>query len=233
MTQAQLRRVHVALDQCGGRVKEAATVLGIPAQALQDIIEDNPELKAYSPDAKAPTDEEAAMRMPVVKGDAENALALAESAGRQERALVRSMAAMGIGAKQMDRVIGFYQFGRDHFTHMRHLMGGGICQTFLANIEYRDGLLEEIKAAASSGEAEREKMLREDLGRINTAINASYDRVMHAYKIEMAVQAAKTSAKSEKKKPGAPSFPPLAVQANGPLTIVQGGQKPPAEQADG
>lgn len=232
MTPAQLRRVHVALDQCGGRVKEAAAILGIPTNALDDIIEDHPELQAYSPEAQAPTDDEAALRMPVVKGDAANALALAEAAGRQEKALAKSMASMGVKATQMDRVLGFYKFGRDHLSNMRHLMGGGICQTFLANIDYRDELLTEIKAAASSGEVEREKMLREDLGRINQAINASYDRVMQAYKIEMGVQAAKQAAKGYKKKPGAPAFPPLAVQANGPLTIVQGGQQPPAKQVE-
>lgn len=224
MTPSQLKRIHIALDQCGGRVKDAAVILGVPTRHLNEVIAEYPELQSYSEDCKPPSEEEAFYGPPVRPDDMENALARADKASIEERKLTKSLTELGISPSQMSEVMGFYKFGRDQFHTLRHSATGGIASSLFATLAYQKELIKDIADAKASGDVERESMLREDYGRIVNAINSTYDRVLNAYRLNLSVEAAKMAAKNGDKRKGKPAFPPLAIQVNGGDVSVTSGQ---------
>lgn len=215
MTPTQLKRIHIALDQCAGRVKDAAAIIGVPVRHLNEIIAEYPELQSYNPDCKPPTNEETLCGPPLRPGDIEDALAKADAVSREEKRLVKSLVELGIPVAQREEVMGFYKFGRDQFHTLRHSATGGIASSLFATLAYQKELIQDINSAKAAGDLERETMLREDYGRIVNAINSTYDRVLNAYRLNLSVEAAKMAASKEGKRKGKPAFPPLAIQVNG------------------
>lgn len=220
MTVDYLRRVHQALEVCGGNTDTAAVALRIPEKELKVIIEDHPELKSYSDGVEPPGELETIAREPLVPSQVKgNDAAIVAAMKEAEKSLEDGLHAIGVKPGSIKQVVAFHQFGAIHFRNMRHLIGGGIIKLYTDLFSEREELLVEIKSVSGS-DNDRERLLREDLGRINEAIIKVYDRCLAAWQIQAKLDAAKAAAKEAgKKKSGSPGFAPLAMNVEGNVTI--------------
>jgi hypothetical protein len=222
MTIEYSRRVHQVLETCGGKTDAAAIVLRIPEKDLLAIIEDHPELKSYQDGVEPPDDTEAISREPLALSPVTGKeLEVAEAMRRAEASLRDGLSSIGVKPGALNQVVAFHQFGALHFKSMRHLIGGGIVKLYTDLFTDREDILGEIKRV-SGGDNDRERLLREDLGRVNDAIIKVYDRCLAAWQIQAKLDAAKAAAKEAgKKKGGPPGFAPLAMKVNGNVTIEE------------
>jgi hypothetical protein len=220
MTVDYIRRVHQVMEVCGGKVDAAAVALRISVKDLNAIIEDHPELKSYSDGVEPPSEIEAISREPLVPSTVDGSeTAIVAAMKEAEKSLESGLSSIGVKPGSIKQVVAFHQFGALHFKSMRHLIGGGIVKLYTDLFSEREELLDDIRKIAGA-DNDRERLLREDLGRINEAIIKVYDRCLAAWQIQAKLDAAKAAAKeSNKKKGGPPGFAPLAMNVQGNVVI--------------
>lgn len=220
MTIEHSRRIHHVLETCGGNTDAAAIVLGIPERELIEIMDDHPELKSYKDGAEPPTDAEVMSREPLAPSPVTGSeVEVVAAMKRAEDSLKDGLKSIGVKPGALNQVVAFHQFGALHFKSMRHLIGGGIVKLYTDLFTDREDILDEIKRVGGC-DNDRERLLREDLGRVNDAIIKVYDRCLAAWQIQAKLDAAKAAAKEAgKKKSGPPGFAPLAMNVEGNVTI--------------
>jgi hypothetical protein len=217
MSPQQLKRIHIALDQTKGKVSTAAGLLGLTVGALRDIIADHPELKSYSADAQPPTPAELVTRPPLVEA-APSETELLEAHAKATVQLRSGFESIGVKPGSLNQAVSFHAFGKAHFRDMRHFIGGGIAKLYADLFSEREDVLKEIASAILAKDVDRERLLREDHGRITDAIIKVYDRCLEAWRLQAAVDAAK-AAKNQPKAKAQPAFAPLAMQVNGNVSV--------------
>lgn len=209
-----IRKVHTILEACNGNLKDAATILNLRDEQMKGIIEDHPELKSYLPGARPINKAEAISRPPLVTPVTQEELEIADAMRKAELEMENSLAAIGCKPNAVKQAMAFQKFGVLHFKGMRHMIGGGIAKLYTDLFVEREVLIEEIKAVGG-GDNERERILREDLSRLNDHIIKVYDRALEAWRIQAKIDAAKAEAKekaSKLKHQVGPAFSPLATE---------------------
>lgn len=231
MTPQELKRIHVALDQCDGNITGAARLLGMSFDRMKRIISENDELKSYLPGATAPSETEA-MASRAVVAPTEDELAVATK--NSDAQVRKGFDAIGVTGDALTEAMAFRDFGRFHFKDTLHFVGGGVAKLFA-------DLMAEIKVVRKEIETvgpdpEMQKILREDRSRLVGHTIQVYDRVREGSLTAAAIEAKKREADKNKDKPkGKPAFAALAMNVNGNVTVSAppaASQSPPASTVE-
>jgi transposase-like protein len=211
-TPEEMRRIHIALET-GKSIASAARLLDMNKESLRVIIDKNPELRSYLPNATEPSHVELLARKPLpVAEDQEKIVAAVKAADAQVRA---GFEAIGVTGDAVAEAMAFKDFGKLHFNDMRHYLSGGMAKLFAdLMVEVKD-IRKEIEGVA---DVEREKILREDRSRVVKHLIDVHDRVREAALTAAVIESKKQEAKA-KKKGGNAAFAPLAMQVKGDVHV--------------
>jgi hypothetical protein len=220
MTREQLKRVHMALEQHGGKISPAATLLGISPDSLKRIIRDEPELRSYLKDAQPPEEAETLAR-PAVPAITAKDEALVRAVRAADSQLRDSFEATGIKGESLEQAMAFRQLGQLHFSGIREFVGGGVAKLFADLMADIKDTRKEIEKT-SLDDPELQKVLREDRSRLVKMALDTYDRVRQATTDAAMIEAKKQEMKQAGKK-GKPGFTPLgvAMNVNGNVTVQE------------
>jgi hypothetical protein len=234
MTVAQRKQCHIALEQTGGSVCDAARLLGVSEETLSREIEENPELQSYG-ECSQPSAEETVKGPPLPAPLMSEAMSRANMMREDERNVALAVIGAGVTSRQLGEVMGFYRLGIDHFNSIRHCAYGGLAASYFRLMEYQKVLIDEIKEAKNKGDTELESIRREDFSRIANCLNQTFDRMLQAWKIQVGVEAAKAASAKQGEVRRKPGFAPLQMAVAGNVTVHQPSsvpalpQPPPAE----
>lgn len=215
LSPAQLKRVHVALEESRGNVARAAILIGTSAAGLAEIIESYPELASYRPAAGPPSEDAVMLRNRSV-------------AKRNEpQSVNEGFRSIGFSQAEADGAVALADFGRNHFAALRNYSSGCMATLLRDLIDTTKEVAQEIRDA-NPDDTEKQKALREDRSRLVSHCLALHDRVTQAALVNAQIAAKKQEARDagSRTKPGPPAFAPLAMKVDGNVTVVQ---SPPSQ----
>lgn len=228
LTPDQLKRIHMALDQCEGQLSPAAALLGITRESLKKLIKDYPELSSYVDGATPPTEAETIAR-PALPVATKEETDLVEATRKADEQVQQGFEAIGVKGEALTEAMAFREFGKHHFIDMRHFIGGGVAKLFADLVADVKSVRNEIDDPSNKVDAEIQRMLREDRSRLVKLALDTYDRVRQATLDAAMIEAKRKEAKDGKKR-AQPAFSPLAVKCD---TLVVNEQPKPVSSESG
>ncbi len=214
---------QTALSQTGS-IKGTAKLLKVDPAVVRSYIEDHPQLKAYLPNAAAPTEAELlAAPAPLVVsrsnpgGDSDVALAM-EKADQQLR---QGLLSVGLDSNEVNTAAAMVKFGSLQVESMLHLSNGGMASLYVKLLTEWSALTTRINDGKDSEgnlmSIEEEQLLRNDRSAITKHLIeiANYNREAAVDSAKIA-QMKKEAGGAGKGKKGKPGFSALEVTTSGP-----------------
>lgn len=158
----RIAAVQAALSEAGS-IKGASKLLGMEPVDLRRYMKNHPELRAYLPNAKAPTLSEqiAAPEAPVIAGElvgSEEEIALAMA--KADAQLRAGLTTIGLRQESIDEAAALCQFAKLQFDSMMHMVSGGNAKTYIEVLEEVRRINDTLRAGGL--DFEEEQMLRQD-----------------------------------------------------------------------
>ncbi len=227
MTRERQIQFHKALEQAGTK-DGAAKLLDVCPATVSKAIEEYPEMGSYLATAQPPSEQEVMARQlikpmgalaKVNEGPEATARAMTQLEAKFRTALGRA----GVKNKEeLDKVIALQALGATHFTQIRQFHSGSLLDLYLSLKREFDKLTEDLNDGDFE-DAEFEKMLREDRGRVVSAMIQIGDRLDKSL-LTAALVEAKRNEKVGGKQHGRPGFNNLTkveVNTTGPVTVSE------------
>lgn len=227
-----VKEIHAALDASGGNISQAAYLIGCTTATVKKAMDENPELQSYLPNAPVPGEAESLVkanplpsRVPVriPKATPEE---VNDAVNKLEGIFTKSLQRCGINAAEAKQVVALQALGHNHFTQLRNFLSGSTVELYLDLRREYKAINDALQNFGEGGDAEYEKGLREDRGRIVTAMIQVMDRVDKSLLTAALVEAKKAERKDSKgAKFGKPGFGPMMGQkveitTTGPVTVA-------------
>lgn len=217
---------QTALSQTGS-IKGTAKLLKVDPAVVRTYVEEHPQLKAYLPNAAAPTEAEllaAPAPLAVSRSNPGGAGEVSLALEKADQQLRQGLLSVGLNTEEVDTAAAMVKFGSLQVESMLHLTNGGMASLYVKLLTEWSALTKRIDEGkdwdGKTMSIEEEQLLRNDRSAITKHLIeiANYNRgaAVDTAKIN---QMKKEGAGGQKGKKGKPGFSALEVTSDGPARI--------------
>lgn len=235
LTDEQYLEMVRLLDVCP-TAESAAKALDAPVEDIEKILDAYPELRALTGELEPPRDakeaEENAAKHPLTplkrgpEGVAERKLR------EQDDLLVPVLEGLGMSPRLAERMRKFRDYGRDHFSDVRQMVGGNMAMTLAQLTHLRDQWAEQLADPSTS--PEERAILLTQLDVILEHLHKTGDRAQQASLIEARIKAVTDAEriKKQQRRSAKPGFSPLVAISANSVRVSEAPAKHPEREQD-